>query len=224
MPYQVSLNGKTLILTKSDNGDLLKITDVRNSIEQKTRMLVIDKITIGDESGDSVDINSISDEELSHLLDTQEAHYLDVLKESISDAQVTNAISEWPISKVEEACRYILLTTESNPTGIDIKERIEIITTEVVYGVNIFRDIFASVRDFVGGRSNAMQKVLRDARKTCLAELKREALMVGADAIIAVKLDYSSIPGKNSNMLMLAASGTAVKIDQSANNAPKLTK
>jgi uncharacterized protein YbjQ (UPF0145 family) len=67
--------------------------------------------------------------------------------------------------------------------------------------MNIFRDIFAAVTDIFGGRSSATQRVLRDARKTCLAELKKEADELGANAVIAVKLDYSEFSGGGKSML-----------------------
>jgi uncharacterized protein YbjQ (UPF0145 family) len=95
----------------------------------------------------------------------------------------------------------------------DIERELEIITAECVYGVNLFRDVFINVRDIFGGRSKASQKVLRDARKTALTELKREALMIGADAVIAVDLDYQELsPSCGRPLLMLVASGTAVSI------------
>ena len=78
--------------------------------------------------------------------------------------------------------------------------------------MNIFRDIFAEVTDFFGGRSKASQKVLRDARKHCLNELRQEAKELGANAVIGVDLDYSEISGKGKGMLFLVASGTAVKV------------
>jgi len=106
----------------------------------------------------------------------------------------------------------IILTTENNPQDLFVKERIEIITAECVLGMNIFRDFFASVRDIVGGRSSASQKVLRDARKICLSELKNEAHSVGADAVIGVDLDYSEFSGGGKSMLFIVASGTAVKL------------
>jgi uncharacterized protein YbjQ (UPF0145 family) len=93
-----------------------------------------------------------------------------------------------------------------------VTQRLEIITAECVYGMNLFRDMFSSIRDIVGGRSGASQKVLRDARKTCLTELRREALISGADAVIGVDLDYSEISGDGKSMLLVVASGTAVKI------------
>jgi uncharacterized protein YbjQ (UPF0145 family) len=106
----------------------------------------------------------------------------------------------------------ILLTTESAP-NLKINRRIEIVTAECAFGMNIFKDLFAGVRDIVGGRSEAVQKTMRDARKVALFELKREAYLVGANAIVGVDLDYTEISA-NSNMIMLVASGTAVVIDQ----------
>ena len=79
--------------------------------------------------------------------------------------------------------------------------------------MNVFRDMFASVRDFFGGRSEATQKVLKDARTTCLSELQKEAFECGADAVIAVDLDYSEFSGGGKSMLFLLASGTAVKLN-----------
>ena len=106
----------------------------------------------------------------------------------------------------------IILTTEHNPQDLLVEKRIEIITAECVFGMNLFRDIFAEVRNIVGGRSSASQKVLRDARKKCLRELKIEAYSVGADAVIGVDLDYSEFSGGRKSMLFLVASGTAVKL------------
>ena len=78
--------------------------------------------------------------------------------------------------------------------------------------MNVFRDFFAGMTDFFGGRSQASQKVLRDARNTCLYELKKEAYELGGDGIIGIDLDYSEISGKGKGMLFLVASGTAVKL------------
>jgi uncharacterized protein YbjQ (UPF0145 family) len=103
------------------------------------------------------------------------------------------------------------LTTE---TTVDLKiaERIEIITAECVFGMNLFRDFFSGVRDIVGGRNKSTQKALRDARRTVLDELKKEAVSVNANAVIAVRLDYSEISGGGKSMLFVVASGTAVRV------------
>ena len=78
--------------------------------------------------------------------------------------------------------------------------------------MNIFKDLFAGIRDIVGGRSEAVQKTMRDSRRTALYELKKEAHMVGANAVVGVDLDYMEMSSAGS-MVLLVASGTAVVIE-----------
>ena len=106
----------------------------------------------------------------------------------------------------------IVLTTETAP-NLKITKRIEIVTAECAFGMNIFKDLFAGVRDIVGGRSEAVQKTMRDSRKTALYELKKEAYEVGANAVVGVDLDYVELSSAGS-MVMLVASGTAVVIEE----------
>ena len=105
----------------------------------------------------------------------------------------------------------VKLTTTPTYPNLEIEEVKGVITSECVFGMNVFRDFFAGMTDFFGGRSEASQKVLRDARETCLNELKKEAYELGADGVIGIDLDYSEISGKGKGMLFLVASGTAVK-------------
>lgn len=84
-----------------------------------------------------------------------------------------------------------------------------IVTGESIIGANIFRDLFASVRDIVGGRSASYEKVLADARTTALREMEEVATARGANAVIGVDLDYEVL-GAGNGMLMVTASGTAV--------------
>lgn len=105
----------------------------------------------------------------------------------------------------------IVLTTES-ASNLPIAERLDIVTAEVVIGMHLFKDIAAAWSDAFGGRSKTMQDGLRQARKTALDELRREALALGADAVVAVDLDYSEISGGGKSMLFLVASGTAVRL------------
>ena len=105
----------------------------------------------------------------------------------------------------------VKLTTTPTYPNLEIEEVKGVITAECVFGMNVFRDFFAGMTDFFGGRSEASQKVLRDARETCLIELKKEAYELGADGVIGIDLDYSEISGKGKGMLFLVASGTAVK-------------
>lgn len=110
------------------------------------------------------------------------------------------------------AIEAILLTTETAP-NLNITKRIEIVTAECAFGMNMFKDLFAGVRDIVGGRSEAVQKTMRDSRRTALYELKKEAYEVGANAVVGVDLDYVELAGTGSSMVMLVASGTAVVIE-----------
>jgi uncharacterized protein YbjQ (UPF0145 family) len=116
-------------------------------------------------------------------------------------------------SMIEEAAQVdaIMLTTETAP-NLNITKRIEIVTAECAFGMNLFKDLFAGVRNVVGGRSEAVQQTMRDSRRTALYELKREAYEVGANAVVGVDLDYVELSGAGS-MVMLVASGTAVIIE-----------
>lgn len=112
--------------------------------------------------------------------------------------------------------REMLTTTASFIDGWRTVKTIDVITAECVFGMNIFRDVFALARDIVGGRSTATQRVLRDARKVALNDLRREAAELGANAVIGVRLDYSEFSGAGKSMLFLVASGTAVVVEPSS--------
>jgi uncharacterized protein YbjQ (UPF0145 family) len=107
----------------------------------------------------------------------------------------------------------VILTTAPALEGFRVTRTIEIISAECAFGMNVLKDVFSGMRDFFGGRSNATQNILRDSRRTCLAELRKEAVGVGANAVIAVDLDYSEFSGGGKSMLFLVASGTAVKVE-----------
>jgi uncharacterized protein YbjQ (UPF0145 family) len=109
-----------------------------------------------------------------------------------------------------ERVERIIVTTES-AHDLPIDRRLDIVTAEVVIGLHVFKDIAAAFRDAFGGRSKVMQNGLRDARKAALEELRREAAALGADAVVAIDLDYSEISGPG-KMLFLVASGTAVTL------------
>ena len=112
---------------------------------------------------------------------------------------------------LEAGAAEIILTTESTH-DLHISERLEIISAECVLGMNILNDIGSAVRDLVGGRNETFQLKLRDARKTVLDELRREANQLGADAVVAVDLDYSEISVGGKSMLFVVATGTAVRL------------
>lgn len=112
--------------------------------------------------------------------------------------------------KEAEILASFILTTET-AHNLPVTDRLGIITAESVLGMNVFKDIMADIRGIAGGRSKTLQKGLRDAREICLTELKRDAIKLGADAVVGIDLDYQDI-GTTGKMLMVVASGTAVKL------------
>lgn len=107
--------------------------------------------------------------------------------------------------------RGIIVTTTHSIEGRSIQEYLGIVTGEVIVGANLFRDLFASVRDIVGGRSGSYERILADARKQAIEELQAECGALGGNAVVAVDLDYEVI-GDTGSMLMVSASGTAVRL------------
>ena len=107
--------------------------------------------------------------------------------------------------------RGMIVTTTPDVQGRPVVGYLGLVTGESILGANVFRDFFASVRDVVGGRSGAYEKVLRSARDAAVEEMVEEAQNLGADAVVGVDLDYEVL-GKEGSMLMVSASGTAVKL------------
>ena len=105
----------------------------------------------------------------------------------------------------------MIITTTTAVEGRPVRDYLGIVTGEVIVGANIFKDLFAGIRDIVGGRSGAYEGALRDARRTAFAELQSEAKDLGADAVIGVDIDYEVI-GQSGSMLMVSVSGTAVRL------------
>ncbi len=106
----------------------------------------------------------------------------------------------------------MITTTTPSIEGKRIVEYYGIVTGETIIGANVFRDFFAGIRDIIGGRSSSYEEVLRQAKDTALKEMQDEAMRMGANAVVAVDLDYETVGG-NSSMLMVTASGTAVKVE-----------
>ncbi|PLX28688.1 MAG: hypothetical protein C0600_09385 [Ignavibacteria bacterium] len=103
----------------------------------------------------------------------------------------------------------MIITTTPNIEGKTIQEYKGIVTGEAILGANIFKDIFAGIRDIVGGRSATYENELRNAKDIALKEMEERASAVGANAIVGVDLDYENL-GASGGMLMVTASGTAV--------------
>jgi uncharacterized protein YbjQ (UPF0145 family) len=107
----------------------------------------------------------------------------------------------------------MLITTTNNVEGKKIEAYYGVVIGEAIMGANLFKDLFASVRDIVGGRSGAYEEELTKARRVAFDEIKREAMALGANAIVGVDLDYEVV-GQKGSMLMVSISGTAVKVSE----------
>ena len=105
----------------------------------------------------------------------------------------------------------MILSTTPQIEGHTIREYKGVVTGETIIGANMFKDLFAGIRDIVGGRSGAYEKVLREAKDTSMQEMMDRARELGANAIVGIDIDYETI-GQSNSMLMVATSGTAVVI------------
>lgn len=106
----------------------------------------------------------------------------------------------------------MLITTTNNIEGKKITQYYGIVSGETIIGANVFKDFFAGIRDIVGGRAGSYESVLREAKDTALQEMSDNAASMGANAVIAVDLDYETVGG-NGSMLMVTAAGTAVRYE-----------
>ena len=103
----------------------------------------------------------------------------------------------------------MLVTTTPTVDGKRITKYFGIVTGEAILGANVFKDVFAGIRDIVGGRSATYERELKRARDMALAELEAQAQQLGANVVVGIDLDYEVL-GANNGMLMVSASGTAV--------------
>ena len=106
----------------------------------------------------------------------------------------------------------MILTTTPTIQGKTIKEYKGLVSGETIIGANLFKDLFASITDIVGGRASAYEGVLKEAKETALQEMSANAQLLGANAVIGIDLDYETL-GSSQGMLMVAASGTAVVLE-----------
>lgn len=105
----------------------------------------------------------------------------------------------------------MIVTTTDHIEGRQVAGYLGLVTGEAIIGVNIFRDLFAGIRDIVGGRASGYQKSLAEARRAALADLEAAATELGADAVLGVDLDYEVLGNRN-GMLMVSVNGTAVRL------------
>jgi uncharacterized protein YbjQ (UPF0145 family) len=106
----------------------------------------------------------------------------------------------------------MIVTTTNNIEGKKVTKYFGIVSGEAIIGANIVKDFFAGIRDIVGGRSGSYEDGLREAKDIALREMQEQAFRIGANAILAVDLDYETL-GSNGSMLMVSASGTAVIVE-----------
>lgn len=105
----------------------------------------------------------------------------------------------------------MLVTTTPNVEGRTIEKYLGVVAGEAIVGANAFRDLFAGLRDIVGGRSSGYERELENARSIAMNELEDKARTLGANAIVGVDIDYEVVGG-NGSMLMVSVSGTAVRL------------
>jgi uncharacterized protein YbjQ (UPF0145 family) len=107
--------------------------------------------------------------------------------------------------------KHMILTTTNTIEGRPVQQYLGVISSETIIGANIFKDIFAGLRDIVGGRSGTYERVIQEAKDSAMAELSQKAQQLGANAIIGIDLDFETVGAKGS-MLMVVATGTAVQV------------
>ena len=105
----------------------------------------------------------------------------------------------------------MILTTTPDIQGKTIRDYHGVVTGEAVLGANVFKDLFAGIRDIVGGRSAAYEKELAQAREVAFEEITAAANALGANAVVGIDIDYEVL-GQNNGMLMVSVSGTAVTV------------
>ncbi|MEO5910254.1 MAG: heavy metal-binding domain-containing protein [Pelobium sp.] len=106
----------------------------------------------------------------------------------------------------------MIITTTPNIEGKKVVKYLGIVSGEAIIGANFVKDFFASIRDIVGGRAGSYEEGLREAKNIALAEMQDYASRLGANAVLAVDLDYETV-GASGSMLMVSASGTAVIVE-----------
>tara|TARA_B110000211_G_scaffold210311_1_gene248283 strand:+ start:628 stop:1542 length:915 start_codon:yes stop_codon:yes gene_type:complete len=167
-------------------------------------------------------VTSVS-KETAHKIETTKDIYLkkklSALNEKVRDENTLSEIEKRKNSlytknyKITRSPNEVILTTET-ASNLNVVQRLDVITAECAYGMNIFKDLFASISDIFGGRNKSIQNTLKDARKNVLAELQKEAFSLGANAVVGIDLDYSEISGGGKfGMLFIVASGTAVIVE-----------
>lgn len=130
------------------------------------------------------------------------------LNDGVCEDCMTN--KDIDIIKEDEHYNSIIITTEN--IGLNIENRITIISAQRIFGINIVKDLFSFVRDIVGGRVNSLEEVLNDATEQIFNEFKKKAYKLGGNAVVAIKVEHTYNNANNGSILSVFATGTVVKI------------
>ncbi|NBX11424.1 MAG: hypothetical protein EBQ65_07305 [Chitinophagaceae bacterium] len=105
----------------------------------------------------------------------------------------------------------MILTTTASIEGKPVQDYLGVINAQSIIGANMFKDIFAGLRDLIGGRSKTYERVIEEAKEDAMRELTQKAQAMGANAVVGIDLDFETV-GASGSMLMVIATGTAVRI------------
>jgi uncharacterized protein YbjQ (UPF0145 family) len=131
--------------------------------------------------------------------------------EAYTPPEVRRLIGGPATDTTKQAGHQMIMTTTPGIDGKRVISYLGVVTGEAVMGANLFKDLFAGIRDIVGGRSGAYEKELRKARDFALQETEAAAARLGANAVVGIDIDYEVL-GEKGGMLMVSVSGTAVKV------------
>jgi uncharacterized protein YbjQ (UPF0145 family) len=142
-----------------------------------------------------------------------EVYYIDESGRRVFSSSIDN-LNEAKTRNIadEELRKKVILTTETSPIDLTINERIDVISAEYIFSTNTFEDYFDSNEKEMRSEIKLVQNVLRNAKENALRELRIEALNLNADAVIGVNLSYTEFYNKRKSMVLLLATGTAVKL------------
>lgn len=236
MKYELKQHATKLVIMPSERG-YGDYEELKAEIIQRDRKFVIDTIAVW-VHGNEVDVDGgltrvIESKNIDELISLpsetvrimQAEHherveqYAAEQKEKyasmIGDAAWTGNWSGIPIQVKQQALAGIVISTTPFVSNRNIEQELGVVGAECVYGMNLFKDIFAAIGDVVGGRSRTAERVFKDARTAAIDDLRVEALKLGADAVVGMHIQYSELTGGGKNGMLLAiATGTAVKLSQ----------
>ncbi|MEZ8316745.1 YbjQ family protein [Vibrio splendidus] len=152
------------------------------------------------------------------LNDLNKAGYVicpEQIKAETKQQAISIFLGEEVATSVRVSSQVYTSTTNSIQEGMAVSENLGVITSSIVIGTNIFSDIFADVRDVVGGKAESYTNKIDEIKEQSLEELKLKAMKKGCNAIIGISIDVDEISGKNKSMLMVTTIGTAVKVEDS---------